>query len=122
VTYVVLIFTWIGMSWAMLPPEGRRTGSGKAISPGAAVGLLFVPFFNYYWVFVQSVGLCDALNRQLGALGVARRAPRGLAIAASIVHIIPYLNLTVGPFLWLPYIFLVDAAKDEYRRGTLGVG
>jgi hypothetical protein len=121
-TYGVLIFVWVGLSWAMIPPAGRRTESGRSISPAQAVGLLFIPLFNLYWVFVQSMGLCDALNRQLGALGVARRAPRGLAMAASIVQVLPYANITVGPLLWLPYIFFVDAAKEEYRRAALGLG
>jgi hypothetical protein len=117
-TYGALIFVWVGLSWAMIPPPGRRTESGRAISPALAVGLLFIPLFNLYWVFVQSRGLCDALNRQLGSLGVTRRAPRGLAMAASIVQVLPYVNITVGPLLWLTYIFFVDAAKDEYRRAS----
>src|SRR5688572_19301652 len=31
--------------WAALPPSHART------SPGKAVGLLFVPLFNIYWMF-----------------------------------------------------------------------
>jgi hypothetical protein len=116
--YAVFIFVWIRQSWSMLPVPARRTATGKAITPGAAVARLFIPFYNYYWVFVQSVGLCDALNRQLVALGVAKRAPRGLAIAASIFQLIPYVNLGLGPVFWLLYIFLVDAAKAEYRNRT----
>jgi hypothetical protein len=116
VTYAVLIFVWIGISWSMIPPAGRRTRSEKEISPAQAIGFLFIPFYNCYWVFAQSMGLCDALNRQLAAFSSVKRAPRGVAVAASIVQMIPFLNLAFGPLVWLPYIFLLDAAKAAYRR------
>jgi hypothetical protein len=120
--HFALLFVWLGLSWAMIPPAGRRTDSGRAISPAQAVGYLFIPFYNLYWVFVVSMGLCEALDRQLAAFGVARRAPGGLAVAMSIVQVLPCVNLVLGPLLWLPYIFLVDAAKAAYRRAALGVG
>ncbi|MBV9949297.1 MAG: hypothetical protein JOZ69_20780 [Myxococcales bacterium] len=121
IAYGVLMLVWVGMSWAMIPPAGRQTRNGTWVSPGRAVGLLFVPFYNLYWVFAQSTGLCDALNRQLEAFGSAKRAPRGLAIAASVVQVVPYANLVLGPWVWLPYVFLVDAAKAAYARAALAM-
>jgi len=114
--YFVLVLVWIAKSWAMLPPMARTTSSGRVVSPGQAVGFLFVPFFNLYWYFVVSMGLCDALNRQLAAYGSPKRAPRGLALAASIVQVIPYVNFGIGPLLWLPFLFVTDGAKREYAR------
>lgn len=119
--YVVLVLVWIAKSWAMLPPMARTTQNGRMVSPGQAVGFLFVPFFNLYWYFVVSMGLCDALNRQLAAYGSPKRAPRGLALAASIVQVIPYVNLGLGPLLWLPFVFMTDSAKREYARLS-GIG
>jgi hypothetical protein len=114
--YAVLALVWIAKSWGMLPPMARMTQSGRVVTPGQAVGFLFVPFYNLYWYFVVSMGLCDALNRQLAAYGSPKRAPRGLAMAAAIVQVIPYLNLFVGPLLWLPFMFMTDGAKREYAR------
>jgi len=116
IAYFVLVLVWIAKSWAMLPPMARSTQNGRVISPGEAVGYLFVPFYNLYWYFVVSMGLCDALNRQLAAYGSPKRAPRGLAMAAAIVQVIPYVNLGLGPLLWLPFMFMTDSAKQEYAR------
>jgi hypothetical protein len=114
--YFVLVLTWIAKSWGMLPPMARMTQTGRIVTPGQAVGFLFIPFFNLYWYFVVSMGLCDALNRQLAAYGSPKRAPRGLAMAAAIVQVIPYVNLFIGPLVWLPFMFVTDGAKREYAR------
>jgi hypothetical protein len=43
--------------WATLPAGWRRT------TPGRAVGLCFVPLFNFYWLWVAFHGLVIDLNR-----------------------------------------------------------
>lgn len=115
--YCVAALVWLYKSWEMIPAAFRVTASGKRVSPGAAVGLLFIPGFNvFYWSFVCAGGLCDALNNVLAAYGSPRRAPRGFAIACSVLQIAPYLNLILAPFFWLAWMFMVDAAKAEYAR------
>ena len=42
--------------WSALPERYRNT------TPGKAVGLLFVPLFNFYWTFVSLVWLADGFN------------------------------------------------------------
>jgi len=116
IAYFALVLVWIGKSWGMLPPMARMTQSGRIVTPGQAVGFLFIPFFNLYWYFVVSMGLCEALNRQLAAYGSPKRAPRGLALTAAIVQVIPYVNLAIGPLLWVPFMFVTDGAKREYAR------
>jgi len=62
--------------WQRVPSSDAR------VSPAAAVGLLFVPFFNYYWYFVSYLGLAEDLN------GKSPHAPgRARAIALGIVSI-----------------------------------
>lgn len=114
--YFVLVLVWIAKSWGMLPPMARMNQAGRVITPGQAVGFLFIPFYNLYWYFAVSMGLCEALNRQLAAYGSPKRAPRGLAMGAAIVQVIPYVNFAFGPFFWLPFMFLTDGAKREYAR------
>lgn len=46
--------------WKIVPPEIAET------TPGMAVGLLFIPFFNLYWIFVAYGGLARAYNRMSG--------------------------------------------------------
>ncbi len=115
--YFVTALVWIYKSWEMIPAPFRVTASGKRVSPGAAVGFLFIPGFNvFYWNFVCAGGLCDALNNVLAAYGSPRRAPKGFAIACSVLQLVPYVNLTLAPFFWLAWMFMVDAAKAEYLR------
>jgi hypothetical protein len=111
---------WLYKSWGCVPPQMRYTDGGKWVTPGAAVGFLFVPFYNWYWVFVANVGLCEAINRTLVASGGQPRAPRGLAIAACIVALIPYVNY-LSPIMWTVYMFVMDSAKKELVSRT-GVG
>src|SRR5690606_1042796 len=71
--YGVSVLVWIYKSWEMLPPSMRVTNGGRHVTPGQAVGYLFIPFFNLYWYFVVSAGLCGALNRALAMHGSPKR-------------------------------------------------
>ena len=77
--------------WTALPGPYRET------TPGKAAGLLFVPIFNFYWVFVSFGRLADGFN----ALGDTRpdlgfRNARELATAKAISFVAVW---TIG---WLP--------------------
>jgi hypothetical protein len=104
---------WLYKAWASVPPDMRCTDAGKWVTPGSAVGYLFIPFFNLYWIFIANVGLCEAVNRTLLSRGGQARAPKGLAIAASISHLVPYCNLLVSPILWTIYMIMMDGARRE---------
>ncbi|MBX3206219.1 MAG: DUF4328 domain-containing protein [Labilithrix sp.] len=115
-TYIVTALVWLYKSWEMLPDSMRMTGDGTRVSPGAAVGYLFIPFYNLYWYFIVSAGLCAALNRALAGFGSSKRASGGLGIAAAILQVIPYANMFLAPFLWIAFMFNVEGAKREYAR------
>jgi hypothetical protein len=66
-------------------------------SAGKAIGFLFIPFFNIYWIFFFWLRLVDRVNFQFRLRGQAMPINRGLALAAVIVGIIPY----VGFISWL---------------------
>ena len=107
------VLTWIYKSWEFLPPALRRDTSGRTFTPAAAVLLLFVPLFNLYWTFAQSLGLCDAVDAALVQSGKAPASPRNLALVCGIVQLIPLVNWLLGPVLWLTFMFLVDRAKRQ---------
>jgi len=44
--------------WSLIPTHKART------TPGKAVGFLFIPLFNFYWVFIAIYGLAKALNAE----------------------------------------------------------
>ncbi len=116
VLYCVLLFKM----WNQI-----QDGHAQA-SPGMAVGFLFIPVFNVYWNFVALHGLGQDLNRYLRRHRLpGRRMPVGIALAACIVFLIPYVNV-VSVFILLPIAlaFLrttsedIAAARvsDEYGR------
>jgi hypothetical protein len=107
------ILAWIYKSWEFLPREMRRNAAGRTFEPAGSALSLLVPFYNLYWIFVQSLGLCDALDAALVQSGKTPSAPRNLAVACGVVQVIPILNWTLGPFLWMTYMFLVDRTKRQ---------
>jgi hypothetical protein len=118
--YFITALMWLYKSWEMLPAHARMSGNGTMVSPGQAIGFLFVPFYNLYWYFVCSAGMCTAYDRVLQSYGSTKRAPRGLAITAAIFQVIPYVNLVLGPFLWIAFMFAMESTKSEYRRLASG--
>lgn len=105
--------TWLGLAWAALPPQYRVTKSGRAMSPAAVVGFMFIPCFSLYWMFPANVGLCDALDYLLGYYNSPRRAPRGLAIAACVCYIVPCTTLLVAPILFFIMMWKIDDVMKE---------
>jgi hypothetical protein len=110
-------FIWLYQAWSTVPPEMRYTNGGTWVSPGKAVGYLFIPFFNLYWLFIANVGLCSAINRTLQSRGQNPSAPGGLATAACVTQLIPYCGALVAPILLCIYMFQADTA----RRQMLGI-
>lgn len=69
--------------------DGRR-----GPSPGRAVGFLFVPFFNVYWVFVALWGLARRLNRTVRRHDLdVPTASQPLGFAMSVYSCLVYLPI-----------------------------
>lgn len=82
-----MIYAYITLhrSWQCLQPGGART------TPGAAIGCLFIPFYNFYWLFVAFKGLADDWNRIVASYEDLRLAPRlssGLFLSYCIFTLI----------------------------------
>ena len=58
--------------WKVVPRDIART------TPGKAVGLTFIPLFNFYWVFVSCLGLSKDINKTLQQQGIQYRVSEGL--------------------------------------------
>ncbi|MGE0547336.1 MAG: hypothetical protein AB7O24_08925 [Kofleriaceae bacterium] len=70
-------------------------------SAAKSIGFSFIPYFNLYWVFFNSLRLADRLDLQLRLRGLPRHAPKGLLIASSVLSVIPYVNIFIGlPIMW----------------------
>lgn len=93
---VIVFLVFLYKCWDLIQ-DGRPRAT-----PAEAVGYLFVPVFNLYWIFVAIGGLADELNRY------ARRR-RYLARPANTGHITAGLVMQLGVFLPVlgPFICMV---------------
>jgi hypothetical protein len=64
-------YMYLYRAWSCLQPGGlART------TPGKAIGFLFIPFFNLYWMFQSIKGLASDWNRTVSTYGDLKMAPK----------------------------------------------
>jgi hypothetical protein len=111
-TGLILAMVWLHQAWSVVPRDYDTP------TPGQAVGLLFVPFFNLYWIFRAIPGLSLALDRQLNRRDRYRNDSPGsgyvVGIVACIFFLIPYVNLGIFPILFLVWLNIANGAKNRY--------
>ena len=91
-------------AWQVVQPA---TGLGRGLkipTPGSAVGFLFIPFFNLYWMFVAFKGLMDAAN----ALREDRHIPGPIFRAGTAVFFA--CCACVLPFAFLLAFIIISSA------------
>lgn len=109
-TQTILIFVVIYKMWAAIQDE-----RSPRMSPGKAIGFLFIPFFNLYWIFQVWGGFPTDYNRYLEhhALPLPRLS-QGLYVTYAILVLlcaIPFLGLLV--LLIASPVFITLAAKTS---------
>jgi hypothetical protein len=93
-------------------------------TPGKAVGLLFVPFWNLYWIFVAIRGLAVKANRYKLLAGIqGKPMSEGLAQAYCVLTLcglIPFVGILLAlPNLVVYYLFILDIDR---MRGVVAAG
>ena len=81
----VIWLTLIHRLWSTIEQGNVRT------TPGKAVGFLFIPFFNLYWIFIAHWGLARDWNRIMASYPDLARAPR---ISAGVGILLKRTSLT----------------------------
>ncbi len=87
--------------WKAIPERFR------AITPGSAVGFLFIPFFNFYWAFVTWPKLAESLTawqRSIGRTHIVN--VQGLAVTYGILFVLSWTLAIIPGFASL--ISIVD--------------
>ena len=85
-------------------------------SSGRAIGMMFVPFYNLYWMFFIQLRLLDRIEEQRRLAGLPNRSLRGLCIAMLVMLLIPYVNV-ISFFIVLPvYVALLQNSVNELSR------
>lgn len=95
----------------------RVVQDGRArTTPGKAVGFLFIPLFNLYWIFIAQYGLAQELNRIIdGERAPAPKANEGLALTFCILiccAAIPVINLAVAVAAPIVAVIHMKQLKD----------
>jgi hypothetical protein len=115
--YGIVNMVWLYKFWSWIPPEQRHTSMWKKyISPGTAIGFMFIPYFNIYWMFVIYLGLADIMERLRVQYPSSKGPAKTLAIVALVV---PMVFFPAGPFLH--YLFakhLEEMANEMQARMT----
>ncbi|MFO8071348.1 MAG: hypothetical protein R6V85_05680 [Polyangia bacterium] len=80
----VAIFTWmVGYAWSSIQDEQ------SPISTGKAVGFLFIPFFNLYWLFVVLPGFATEYRKYAQRHNLDVEPPsKGVLIAWAILTLV----------------------------------
>lgn len=112
----------LSRAWSLIQ-DGRA-----ATTPGKAVGLLFVPYFNCYWVFIAFWTLARDLDRFANRYSLnTPPAPRGLGAAIAVNHavgavpLLGLVTLTLNFFLmplymWFLYRTTAAMVNEENRE------
>jgi hypothetical protein len=112
-TVVMLMFLY--KAWNLIQDGNART------TPGKAVGFLFIPFFNIYWMFVAFWGLALDLNGYAQQRGIsARAAAAGLMMAALILELCSVIPV-VGPILSLVSLVLMLIALNSVKNACVDI-
>jgi hypothetical protein len=84
-------------------------GGAESLSPAKAQGFLWIPFFNFYWVFPALVSLATQTNAKADAENIPQgRITRGFGLVIAILFSVSTLTELLlsrhTPFCWLHFI------------------
>lgn len=82
--------------WTTLQGGNART------TPGKAIGFLFIPFFNFYWVYQCIIGLRNDMNKYIAnhRTDIPPIRDSNYLVITLTLSLIPYVNL-IGQVLFL---------------------
>jgi hypothetical protein len=104
----IALMVFVYKIWAAIQDGRPRT------TPGAALGLLFVPVFNLYWMFQVYWGWAKDYNRIARERGlVFSRAPEGLGMAICVLALfsfIPVVGIAAAALAQLLLLVFMNSA------------
>ncbi len=100
ITQIILTLVVIYKMWASIQ-GGRATRT----TAGTALGFLFIPFFNLYWLFQVWGGFPTDYNRYIDEYSLPiPKLSNGLYIAYPILTLIPFLGILLAPLVFIVVI------------------
>ena len=109
--------------WKFVITELSKSGLTPSVgSPGTAVGRLFIPVYNFYWIFICFRGLSRDLTTLASKRGISAKLSTGFATTVCIFCIcgcVPFINFIAAPIttiIFLPvYIFKIATFARNLR-------
>lgn len=104
----LLMFSWIPMvfgviaNYVFIYKQWKAIDDGQArTTPGKAVGYLFIPFFNIYWIFNIFLGWPTDYNKFIQRYGIqAPQLSQGLWIGTLVAYLLfPIAGVFMGLYL-----------------------
>ena len=93
--FLVLLYK----AWASIQGGPVRT------TPGKAVGFLFVPIYNWYWLFQVLPGFADDYNAYIQRFNIyVPRLERGVLLVFAVLAsaaVVPVVGLLVAPLVFI---------------------
>lgn len=106
----VLAYVILYRCWALIQDGYART------TPGKAVGFLFIPFYNFYWIFEAFAGYSKDANAYIARHNLPlQKMDEGLSTAYCVLTLtcmVPYLNFVTGIAVFILWIILLKQFKN----------
>jgi hypothetical protein len=107
---VVIVCVLLYRMWSAIQDGTART------TPGKAVGFMFIPLFNFYWIFQAWWGWTKDYNQYAADKGLSLpRMPEGLALTMCILTLlgwIPFVGILVALVNFVLQIIFYNAGID----------
>jgi hypothetical protein len=109
IVYIQLVVAFVKFlknCWETIQDDGFAM-----TTPQKAVGFLFVPIFNLYWIFIAYYGLSKQINKYIDRHNLDSRfkSKQGQTLAFCILLFVPFLG-------WIISIFLYFMVLADFKR------
>lgn len=102
---VIPFYMTLFRAWKCLQPGGMARST-----PGKAIGFMFIPFFNLYWIFMAIKGLATDWNRTMDTFEDLKAAPK---FSEGV-----FLTFCIGVFLQPLGLIMMFPVLSQMSKGV----
>jgi hypothetical protein len=113
--------------WKFTIAESKMNELKPSIeTPGKAIGYLFIPFFDLYWIFIAFGKLPKNLNAIANAKGIKEMMSESIGtvlavlVILSIIPVIGYLTALIAAWIILPVFYwnAINFCEKIYKANS----
>jgi hypothetical protein len=99
-------------------PKNRKDDPSAA----RAIGFMFIPVFNLWWMFFASLRLLERIDEQRRLAGLREWPLKALCVSMLVMLLIPYVNVFSLLVVHPVFIASLQASINELVKATEGRG